>query len=74
MLKVKVICFNCKQELEVLRNIPERGCDWQLMIVSCHTCRPTTHAPDLADCEPELVAANAEYHIENNIKKTPPSG
>ena len=34
----------------------------------------TTHAPDLADCEPELVAANAEYHIENNIKKTPPSG
>ena len=35
---------------------------------------PTTHAPDLADCEPELVSSNAEYHIENNIKKTPPSG
>jgi len=35
---------------------------------------PTTHAPDLADCEPELVASNAEYHIENNIKKTPPRG
>jgi len=64
MLKVKVICSNCMHALVVACNIPNRGCDWQLMVVPCQHCRPTTGETDLAKAPEKMWQKEAREGIK----------